>query len=98
MAKLIALYKRPADAKAFDDYYFSTHVPLAKTIAGLRKYEVTAGPVGDSAYHLVAILSFDSMAAIQQGLSSPQGQSAAADLGKFAQEGVELLVLDTKEI
>jgi uncharacterized protein (TIGR02118 family) len=102
MAKLIALYKKPANAAAFDDYYFSKHVPLAKTIAGLRRYEVNTGPVGspagESPYHLVAILSFDSMAAIQQGLTSPQGQAAAADLGNFAQAGMELLVFDTKEV
>ena len=29
MAKLIALYKKPADAQAFDTYYYGTHVPLA---------------------------------------------------------------------
>ena len=30
MAKIMALYKNPADTAAFDSYYFSTHVPLAK--------------------------------------------------------------------
>ena len=28
MAKLLALYKTPADPAAFDRYYFSKHVPL----------------------------------------------------------------------
>jgi uncharacterized protein (TIGR02118 family) len=102
MAKLIALYKKPADPAAFDKHYFSKHVPLAKTIAGLRRYEVNAGPVGspmgESPYHLAAILSFDSMAALQQALGSPQGQATAADLGNFAQAGVELLVFDSKEV
>ena len=37
MAKLIVLYKRPKDPKAFDAYYFSTHVPIAKKIPGLRR-------------------------------------------------------------
>lgn len=36
MAKLVALYRTPADASAFDSYYFSTHAPLAKKIPGLR--------------------------------------------------------------
>ena len=91
-----------ADPAAFDKHYFSKHVPLAKTIAGLRRYEVNAGPVGspmgESPYHLAAILSFDSMAALQQALGSPQGQATAADLGNFAQAGVELLVFDSKEV
>ena len=102
MAKLIAMYKTPADVAAFDQYYYSTHVPLAKTIPGLRAYEASAGPVGTPAgpspFHLLATLSFDSMGALQQALGSPQGTATAADLRNFAQAGVDLLVFDTKEI
>lgn len=102
MAQLIALYKKPADAAAFDKHYYATHIPLAKTLPGLRSYEVSTGPVGggagESAYHLVAILSFDSLAAIQSGLGTPEGQATAADLGNFAQAGVELLMFDTKKV
>ncbi len=102
MATLIALYKKPADAAAFDDYYFNKHVPLAKTITGLRRYEVNSGAIGSGAgasdLHLVALLSFDSMEAIQQALGSPEGQATAGDLANFAQAGVELLMFDTKTI
>ena len=101
MAKLVALYKKPTDAAAFNAYYYSTHVSIAKKISGLRRYEVSAGPVatpqGDSMYHLAAILSFDSMAAIQQALNSPEGQAAAGDLANFAQAGVELLIFESKD-
>ncbi len=102
MAKVFALYKKPADAKAFDEHYYNKHVPLAKKLAGLRKYEVTQGPVmtpqGEAQLHLVAILSFDSMAAIQQALASPEGAATAGDLANFAQAGVDLLFADTREI
>ena len=102
MAKLIALYKKPADAAAFDAYYYSTHVPLAKTLPGLRSYEVSTGsigtPAGEAPLHLVAILGFDSMAAIQAALTSPQGVATAGDLGNFAQAGVDLLMFDTKAV
>jgi uncharacterized protein (TIGR02118 family) len=30
---------------AFDKHYFEAHVPIAKKIPGLRKYEVSRGPV-----------------------------------------------------
>lgn len=100
MATLIALYQKPADPKAFDGYYFSTHIPLAKTIPGLRRCEVSNGavgtPQGDSSYHMVAMLGFDSFEALQQGLASAQGQATAGDLANFAQAGVELLVFDSK--
>jgi len=102
MAKLIALYKKPADPAAFDAHYFSTHVPLAKKIKGLRRYEVNVGavatPQGESPLHLVAILTFDSLVAIQEALGSPEGAATAADLANFAQAGCELLVFDSKEI
>lgn len=102
MATLVALYNKPSDAAAFDRYYYSTHVPLAKKIAGLRRYEVSAGsvntPQGDSRYHLVAMLSFASMEELQQALISPEGQATAADLANFANAGVELLVFDTKDM
>jgi uncharacterized protein (TIGR02118 family) len=102
MAKLVALYKKPADPAAFDAYYFSTHLPLAKKIAGLRHYEVNAGaittPQGESPYHLIATMSFDSLAAIQQAVASPEGQATAADLANFAHAGVELLIFDTKAV
>jgi len=102
MAKIVALYKKPADASKFDAYYYGTHVPIAKKVPGLRGYEVSRGAVngvsGPSAYHLVALLEFDSMDAIGRALASPEGQATAADLGNFASGGVDLLVFDTKEI
>ncbi len=102
MALVVALYKKPADPAAFDAYYYSTHLPVAKTLPGLRGYQVSAGPIGTPAgeapLHLVALLRFDSMAAIQTALTSPEGAATAADLGNFAQAGVELLMFDTKDI
>ena len=102
MAKLIALYNKPIDAVAFDKYYYATHVPIAKKIPGLRRYEVSDGSVsgvnGDSSYHLAAILTFDSMSDLRGALRSAEGQATAADLGNFAQAGVELLLFESKEI
>ncbi|NLG77508.1 MAG: EthD family reductase [Xanthomonadaceae bacterium] len=101
MAKLVVLYKKAQDPAAFDAYYASTHAPLAKKIPGLRTFEISTGavstPQGDSNYQLVAILSFDSLEALQKGLASPEGQAAAADLANFAQAGVELLIFESKE-
>lgn len=99
MAKLFAVYQQPKDAAAFDAYYFGTHVPLAKTIPGLRSYEVTRGDVmgmaGKHGVYLVAVLEFDSMAAIGAAMVSPQGQATAADLANFASAGVDVMMGDT---
>jgi uncharacterized protein (TIGR02118 family) len=102
MARIVALYRRPVDAQVFDRYYYETHVPLAKRIPGLRRYEVSAGPVltpvGPSPYHLVATLEFGSIEALQVALTSPAGQATAADLANFASAGAELLVFATSEV
>lgn len=102
MAKLLALYKKPADTAKFDAYYYATHAPLAQRIPGLRGYEVSTGKVvaaqGDAPYYLVATLTFDSLDAMKAALTSPEGQATAADLGNFAQAGVDLLMFDCKEL
>lgn len=102
MAKLVVLYKTPADPAAFDAHYASTHIPLAKKIPGLTRYEVSTGPVstprGASPYHLAAVLSFDSFDALRAGLGSPEGRAASDDVGNFAQAGADLLFFDTKDV
>lgn len=102
MAKLLVLYRKPSNPAAFNDYYFSTHVPLAKAIPGVTGYEVSEGPVatpqGDSTCQLIATLTFDSMGALQAALASPEGQRAAADLANFADGGAELLMFDQRSI
>jgi len=101
MAQVLVLYNTPADPAAFDRYYRDTHIPLAKKIPGLRSYSINDGPVqalAGASPHLIAILTFDSMAAVNAALNSPEGQAAAADLPNFASGGVTLLICDTKAV
>jgi uncharacterized protein (TIGR02118 family) len=101
MARLLVMYKTPRDTAAFDKHYAEKHVPLAKKIPGVRKFEMSKGgvatPGGPSAYHLVAILHFDDMAAIQNAFASPEGQAAAADAGALATGGVDFFMFDNKD-
>jgi uncharacterized protein (TIGR02118 family) len=102
MAKLLVLYKTPKDPGAFDVYYEGTHIPKAKKIPGLRKYEVSRGPVltptGPSPIHLLATLHFDSLAAIQAAFASPEGRAAGADVAVFATGGADMLIVDDHEV
>ena len=99
MAKLIAMYKTPPDAEAFDRYYLGTHIPIARRLPGLRSYEMSRGPIvtpeGRAPYHLIATLGFDSIEAIQTALASPEGAATAADVGRFATAGVDIYIIDT---
>jgi uncharacterized protein (TIGR02118 family) len=102
MAEVVVLYKTPKDAAAFDKYYAATHIPLAKKMPGLKKYQVSKGPVatpaGPAGIHLIATLTFDSMAAVQKAFTSAEGQATAADVGNFATGGADIMFFDTKEV
>jgi uncharacterized protein (TIGR02118 family) len=87
MARMIVIYKKPQDPAAFDKHYFEVHVPLAKKLPGIRKYEVSRGPImalaGGDAY-MVAMLTFDSLEAIKSAFASETGKACAADRQNFA--------------
>jgi len=101
MARVLVLYNPPADPAAFDRYYWQTHVPIAKKLPGLRSYVTSAGAIapmgGGPAPHLVAELEFDSVAAVQAAVASPEGQATTGDLANFAQAGATILVFETRE-
>ena len=101
MAQVVVTYKTPKDPAAFDKYYAETHIPLAKKMPGLRKFEISQGPVispaGPSGIHLMAILTFDNVAAVQAAFGSPEGKAAAADVPKFATGGAYIIFYDTRE-
>lgn len=96
--KLIALYKKPQDTKAFDDHYFNVHAPLAEKMPGLRHVEynrVTASPMGEPGYYLIAELTFDSLEDLNAAMASEEGKAAAKDLMGFAGNLVQLLISET---
>jgi uncharacterized protein (TIGR02118 family) len=104
MARMVVIYKTPADVKAFERHYFETHIPLVKQIPGFRTYEISRGPVrtlaGPTDVHLVATVAFDDFAAMQRGFASPQGQAAAADRRTYAPDnsGVQMFVFDSQAV
>lgn len=100
-AQIVVLYHTPADADAFDRHYAGTHIPIAKTMPGLRSFTISQGPVntpqGPSPYHLVATLTFDSLEAIQAAFASAEGRETARDLRNFAQAGATLLTFESRD-
>ncbi|WP_348642830.1 EthD family reductase [Mesorhizobium sp. B2-6-2] len=101
---MVVIYKQPADAKAFDKHYFETHIPLAKKIPGLRKYEVSQGPItvvaGPSDVYLIGTLYFDDLEAMKKAFASPQGKAAGADRRRYApdESGIQMFLFDSREV
>ena len=104
MARMVVIYKTPNDVATFKRHYFETHIPLAKKLPGLRKYEVSEGPIltphGPSDYHFVATLHFDDLAAIKHAFVTPEGQLCAADRQNFAPDSADFLMFlfDDREV
>ncbi|MBX9614525.1 MAG: EthD family reductase [Brevundimonas sp.] len=102
MAQLVVTYGTPTDPAAFDRHYAEIHVPLARKLPGLRRFELSDGPVmtpeGPAGVHLIAILTFDSLEALAAASASPEGQAAAADVATFATGGATLLMYETRTV
>jgi uncharacterized protein (TIGR02118 family) len=97
MAKMLVIYKMPADPAAFDRHYFEVHLPLAKQLPGLRRYDVSKRPIvklspGEMPY-LVATLYFDSLDAIRAAFASEIGKACAADRRLYAPRDDDLTML-----
>lgn len=103
MAIALVLYKHPSDPAAFDAHYTETHLPLAMKVPGLKRLEVSDGPIGSagggpSDYYRVAKLHFESMDDLKAGFGSPQGQATAQDAASIATGGMEVLLFETRDV
>ena len=104
MARLLVIYRQPADVNAFAKHYFETHLPLAKMLPGLRRYEISHGPVtvvaGPPDVHLIGTLHFDNLDAIRTAFASPEGRAAASDRRLYAPDvsGVQMFFFDNRDV
>jgi uncharacterized protein (TIGR02118 family) len=93
MSKLIALYRQPADPTAFDQAYFSTHMPLIAKVPGLLKTTITRftrNMMGEN-FYMMAEMEFADMEALKAGMKSPEMAAAGDNLMGFAAGLVTLL-------
>jgi uncharacterized protein (TIGR02118 family) len=84
MHRITIQYGAPANPEAFDAYYAETHIPLASTLPGLRRF-VRSHPrgLGGEAPYFVAELWFDDADALKAALKSPEMAETAADAQTF---------------
>ncbi|MDN3582916.1 EthD family reductase [Mucilaginibacter flavus] len=83
MTKMTVIYQTPSNPALFDQHYWNVHIPLAKQLPGLIKYEVSQGPListtGHNDVYLIGNLYFESMDTLKQAFASEIGQQCAAD-------------------
>jgi uncharacterized protein (TIGR02118 family) len=103
MAKMLVIYKTPANPAAFDEHYINVHVPLAKALPGLRRYEVSRRPIvtlaGDPEPYLIGTLYFDDLSAIQHAFATEAGRACALDRRRLApnDDDVQMYLFDSSD-
>lgn len=94
MYVITVIYHHPHDPAAFDEYYSTTHRPLAEAINGLTALSVSRCESLDEsppAEYVIARLVFATKDDALEGLSSTEGQAAAGDVANFATGGATML-------
>jgi uncharacterized protein (TIGR02118 family) len=95
MPRLIVLYNKPDDTDAFDAHYRDVHMPIVSRYPNLRDVRLSklAGVGGrDSAYYLMAEMTFDTAADLDHAIMSEPGAESARDLRNFAGAGVTMFI------
>lgn len=83
MFKFVTIYRRVEDEMQLEEFFSSTHLPLAEQLPGLRLSEVsrvTGKPGGESRFHLMYELYFDSSDTFANALRSEPGIQLMAAL------------------
>lgn len=103
MVRLIILWKdEPTDREAFERHYHEVHIPLAKQMAGLRRYTISqnGAPVRGEPYFRVAELDWDDMLSFREAVDSEAGKATAADIAFLARfsPDVQSMVFELEDV
>lgn len=88
MYKFVTIYRRVDDPDALERFFSETHLPLAEQLPGLIKSEVgrvTGKPGGESRFHLMYELYFETEASFIQAIASEPGIQLMGALQRWAE-------------
>jgi len=88
MYKFVTLYRRVDDEAALETFFSQTHLPLAEQLPGLARREVSRishKPGGESRFHLMFELYFDSRLSFEAAMATPIGVQLIAALTPWAE-------------
>lgn len=83
MFKFVTLYRRVDEADQLEDFFSSVHLQLAERLPGLASSEVSrvsGKPGGESRFHLMYELYFESEDVFYNALASEPGRKMMAAL------------------
>ncbi|MCW3111880.1 MAG: Ethyl tert-butyl ether degradation EthD [Segetibacter sp.] len=96
MYKVTVLYEHPEDADFFEKYFKEHHLPLAQSMAGVSRIEITkfhsAADGGQPEYYRMSEIFFTSKAVMEETMGSPEGQATINDLHNLTTTGVKVVL------
>lgn len=87
MFKFVTIYRRVDDEEALETFFSQTHLPLAESLPNLVKRElsrVNRKPGGESRFHLMFELYFESETVFQEAMLTEGGVQLIAALKPWA--------------
>ncbi len=98
--KITVLYNQPKNPEEFEKYYANTHLPIAATIKGVDRIELSkvTAPAGGPApaFYRIAELYFKSAEHMQSVMATPEAKKTTDDIPNFATGGFTVLVSEIK--
>jgi uncharacterized protein (TIGR02118 family) len=85
--KFVTIYRRVDDEDALENFFSSVHLQLAEQLPGLLKSEVSrvvGKPGGESRFHLMYELYFQSQDVLYKALGSDPGRQLMAELKRWS--------------
>jgi len=99
--KLVVIYPRPKDIRAFETIYNRDHVPMAvEKLAGKTKLVATrvlGSPNGKPPLHRIAEIHFPSMEALEACAASQGGKEALANAVAISSGGPPIVLIAEEE-
>lgn len=87
MFKFVTIYRRVDEENALEEFFSSTQLPLSEQLPGLVRSEVsriTGKPGGESRFHLMYELYFESQDVFYRALGSDAGRELMAELKRWS--------------
>jgi uncharacterized protein (TIGR02118 family) len=85
--KFVTIYRRVDEEDTLENFFSSTHLPLAEQLPGLLKSEVSrivGKPGGESRFHLMYELYFQSQDVFYKALGSDAGRELMSELKRWS--------------
>lgn len=101
MVRYMVLFNMPEDTDKFDEHYQTIHIPLIKSLPGLRRFAISrsVAPVRGEPCYFVSTLEWDDMTALKDAFASPEGIATGNDVANLAPaDQIRSMIFEVEEI